>query len=75
MDKAAIESRSRGEPAVRARERAAEEEQAERRKARPGHGGKSRKVTGVRAGAEVRPDRKVAAKSKPKSKAKVETEG
>ena len=74
MDKAAMESRARGEPAVRARERAAEEEQAERRKARPGHGGKSRRVTGVKAGAEVRPDRKVAAKSKPKSKAKVESE-
>ena len=74
MDKAAMESRARGEPSVRARERAAEEEQAERRKARPGHGGKSRKVTGVKAGAEVRPDRKVAAKSKPKSKAKVESE-
>ena len=74
MDKAAMESRARGEPAVRARERAAEEEQAERRKARPGHGGKSRKVTGVKAGAEVRPDRKVAAKSKPKSKTKVESE-
>ena len=73
MDKAAIESRSRGEPAVRARERAAEEEQAERRDARPGHGGKSSRVTGVRAGAEVKPDRKVAAKSKPKPKAKVET--
>ena len=73
MDKAAIESRSRGEPAVRARERAAEEEQAERRNARPGHGGKSSRVTGVRAGAEVEPDRKVAAKSKPKPKAKVET--
>ena len=74
MDKAAMESRARGEPTVRARERAAEEEQAERRKARPGHGGKSRKVTGVKAGAEVLPDRKVAAKSKPKSKAKVESE-
>ena len=74
MDKGAMESRARGEPAVRARARAAEEEQAERRKARPGHGGKSRKVTGVKAGAEVRPDRKVAAKSKPKSKAKVESE-
>ena len=73
MDKAAIESRSRGEPAVRARERAAEEEQAERRNARPGHGGKSSRVTGVRAGADVEPDRKVAAKSKPKPKAKVET--
>ena len=73
MDKAAMESRSRGEPAVRARERAAEEEQAERRKARPGHGGKSRRVTGVKAGAEVKPDRKVAAKSKPKPKAKVKT--
>ena len=73
MDKAAIESRSRGEPAVRARERAAEEEQAERRNARPGHGGKSSRVTGVRARAEVEPDRKVAAKSKPKPKAKVET--
>ena len=73
MDKAAIESRSRGEPAVRARERAAEEEQAERRNARPGHGGKSSRVTGARAGAEVEPDRKVAAKSRPKPKAKVET--
>ena len=73
MDKAAIESRSRGEPAVRARERAAEEEQAERRNARPGHGGKSSRVTGVRAGAEVEPERKAAPKSKPKPKAKVET--
>ena len=74
MDKAAMESRSRGEPAVRARERAAEEEQAERRKARPGHGGKSRRVTGVKAGAEIQPDRKVAPKSKPKPKAKVQSE-
>ena len=74
MDKAAIESRSRGEPAVRARERAAEQEQAERRNSRPGHGGKSSRVTGVRAGAEVEPDRKVAAKSKPKAEAKVESE-
>ena len=73
MDKAAIESRSRGEPTVRARERAAEEEQAERRNARPGHGGRSSRVAGVRAGAEVEPDKKVAAKSKPKPKAKVET--
>ena len=75
MDKTAMESRSRGEPAVRARERAAEEEQAERRNAaRPGHGGKFRTVTGVGAGAEVQPDRKVAAKTKPKPKAKVESE-
>ena len=74
MDKAAMESRARGEPAVRGRERAAEEEQAERRKARPGHGGKSRKVTGVKVGAEIQPDRKVALKSKPKPKAKVQSE-
>ncbi len=71
--KAAMQSRSRGEPAVRARERAAEEEQAERRKARPGHGGKSRRVTGVKGGAEVRPERKAAPESKPKPKAKAET--
>ncbi len=74
MDKAAMESRSRGEPAVRARERAAEEDQAERRKARPGHGGKSRRVTGVKVGAEIQPDRKVAPKSEPKPKAKVQSE-
>jgi len=81
MDKAAMQSRSRGEPAVRARERAAEQEQAERRNAgRPGHGGK--KVGGGKAGAEVQPERKAAseskpkpkAKSKPKPKAKVESE-
>ena len=72
-DKAAMQSRSRGEPAVRARERAAEEEQAERRKARPGHGGRSRRVTGVKGEAEVRPARKAAPKSKPKPKAKAET--
>ena len=68
--KAAMESRSRGEPEVRARERAAEEEQAERRKARPGHGTKSRRVTEVKAKAEVRPERKAAAKAKPKPEAK-----
>jgi|TARA_B100000809_G_scaffold259416_1_gene304385 large subunit ribosomal protein L4 len=83
MDEAAMESRSRSEPAVRARERAAEEEQAERRKARPGHGGKSRKVLEVEVGAEILPERKVAsdakagakarAKAKPKAEAKPET--
>jgi large subunit ribosomal protein L4 len=81
MDEAAMESRSRGEPAVRARERAAEEEQAERRKARPGHGGKSRKVLEVEVGAEILPERKVAskagakarAKAKPKAETKPET--
>ena len=72
--KAAMESRSRGEPEVRARERAAEEEQAERRKARPGHGTKSRRVTEVKSKAEVQPERKAAAKAQPKSKAKVESE-
>ena len=72
--KAAMESRSRGEPAVRARERAAEEEQADRKKARPGHGKKSRRVTaGVKAEAAVQPERKAAPKSEPKTKAKVET--
>jgi len=74
MDKAAVESRSRGEPAVRVRERAAEEEQAERRKARPGHGGRSRRVRDVKLGAEIQPDRKVAPKSEPKPKAKVQSE-
>jgi len=79
-DKAAMESRSREEPAVRVRERAAEEEQAERRKARPGHGTKSRKVTEVKTGAEIDPERKVTleykpkAKAKPKTKAKAESE-
>lgn len=72
--KAAMESRSRGEPAVRVRERAAEEEQAARRKARPGHGGKSRRVTGVKTGAEIQPERKVTTKSKPKVKAQAKTE-
>ena len=72
-DKAAIESRSHDEPAVRVRERAAEEEQAERRKARPGHGTKSRKVTEVKAGAEIDPERKVTFESKPKAKAKPKT--
>ena len=70
--KGAMESRSRGEPEVRARERAAEEERAERRKARPGHGTKSRRVTEVKAKGEVQPERKAAAKAKPKSKAKAE---
>lgn len=70
MDEAAMESRSRGEPAVRARERAAEEEQAERRKARPGHGGKSRKVLEVEVGAEILPERKVASKAGAKARAK-----
>ena len=74
MDRAAMESRSRGEPAVRARERAAEEEQAERRNARPGHGGKSRRVTGMKAGAEIQPDRKVAPKPKPKPKAEAKSD-
>ena len=70
----AMESRSRGEPAVRARERAAEEEQAERRKARPGHGTKSRRVraTGVKAEAKAKPKAepkaKAAAKVEPKAK-------
>ena len=72
--RAAMESRSRGEPAVRARERAAEEAQAEGRKARVGHGTKSRSVTAVKAKAEVQPERKAAARAKPKSKAKVESE-
>jgi len=68
--KAAIESRSRGEPAVRATQKAAEEAQAERKKARPGHDQKSRRVTEVTVKAEVQPGRKVAAKAKPKSQAK-----
>jgi large subunit ribosomal protein L4 len=78
VDEAAMESRSRGEPAVRARERAAEEERAERRKARPGHGGKSRKVLEVEVGAEILPERKVASDAKAgataKSKAKPKAE-
>jgi large subunit ribosomal protein L4 len=45
--KDAIESRSRGEPAVRARERATEEARAERRNARLGRDQKSGKVTAV----------------------------
>lgn len=73
MDEAAMESRSRGEPTVRARERAATEEQAERRKARPGHGGKSRKVLEVEVGAEILPERKVASDAKAGAKAKAET--
>ena len=73
-DKAAMETRSHDEPAVRVRERAAEEEQAERRKARPGHGTKSRKVTDVKAGAEIDPERKVTIEAKPKTKAKAESE-
>jgi hypothetical protein len=70
--KAAMESRSRGEPAVRALERAAEEERAERRKARPGHGTKSRVVTAVKAAAPVQPEKKAATKPKAKAEAKVE---
>ena len=73
-NKAAVESRSRGEPTVRARETAAEEERAERRKARPGHGTKSRRVMEVKAKAEIQPERKAAAKAKPKAAAKVESE-
>ena len=72
--KAAMESRSRGEPAVRARERAAEEQQAERRKVRPGHGTKSRRVTEVKVTAEVRPERKATTKATPKAKAKAKSE-
>ena len=74
MDKAAVESRSRSEPAVRVRERAAEEERAERRKARPGHGGKSRRVREVNLGTEILPERKVASPSESKPKAKVTSE-
>ena len=63
---------------MRARERAAEEEQAERRKARPGHGGKPRKVLEVEVGAEILPERKVASDAKAgataKSKAKPKAE-
>ena len=70
MDKAAVESRSRGEPTVRVRERAAEEERAEKRKARPGHGTKSRRVRDVVLGAEILPDRKVATPSETKPKTK-----
>ena len=74
MDKAATESRSRGEPAVRARERAAEEEQAERRNARPGHGGKPSRVMGAKAEAAIQPERKAAAKPKAAPKTKSDTE-
>jgi hypothetical protein len=70
--KAAIESRSRGEPAVRATQRAAEEARAERRSQRTGHDQKSRRVTEVTLLAEVQPARKVAAKAKPQSQAKAE---
>jgi large subunit ribosomal protein L4 len=68
--KSGIESRSRGEPAVRETQRAAEEAQAERKKARPGHDQKSRRVTEVTAKAEVQPGRKVAVKAKSQAKAK-----
>ena len=67
--KAAIESRSRGEPVVRATQRAAEEAQAEQRKARPGHGKKSRRVTAVKAEVEAKPEWKAVPKSKPESQA------
>ena len=67
--KAAIESRSRGEPVVRATQRAAEEAQAERRSQRTGHDQKSRRVTEVKVKAEVQPARKVAGKSQTKAKA------
>ena len=70
--KAAIESRSRGVPAVRTAQKAAEEAQAERRNQRPGHDQKSKRVTGVKVKAEAQPARKVAAKAKPKSQAKAE---
>ena len=68
--KAAIESRSQGEPVVRATQKAVEEAQAERKKARPGHDQKSRRVTEVTAKAEVQPGRKVAVKAKSQAKAK-----
>ena len=67
--KAAIESRSRGEPVIRAAQRAAEEAQAEQRKARPGHGKKSRRVTAVKAEVEAKPEWKAVPKSKPESQA------
>jgi large subunit ribosomal protein L4 len=72
--KAAMESRSRGEPAVRGLERAAEEERAERRKARPGHGTKSRVVTDVETGAAVQPEKKAAAEPKAKAAPKAKAE-
>jgi large subunit ribosomal protein L4 len=68
--KEAIQSRSRGEPTVRARERAAQEEQSERKKARPGHGTKSRNVAAVKAVPTDKPDAK--AKAAPKAKASAE---
>jgi hypothetical protein len=71
---AAIESRSRGVPAVKAAQQAAEEAQAERRNLRPGRDQKSKRATGVKVKAEVQPGRKVAAKAKPKSQAKAKTE-
>ena len=65
-DQSALESRSRGEPVVRVRERAAEEEQAERRKARPNRDRKSRRVTGEEVEATTE---EAAPRAKPKSKA------
>jgi large subunit ribosomal protein L4 len=71
MHRAAMESLSRGEPVVRSRERAAEQEQAERKKARPLREKHSRRVTGVVAEAEAPITTKEApSKSKPKTKPK-----
>ena len=70
IHRSAMESRSRGEPLVRVKERAEEEEQAERRKARPHHDRQSRKVTGVAA--EVEAPAKKGASSKAKTTAKAE---
>ena len=64
--RAAMVTRARGEPEVRAHERAAEEERAERRKKRRGHGKKAAKVTSK---ARVTSKAKASAKTEAATKA------
>ena len=64
--RAAMVSRARGEPEVRAHERAAEEERAERRKNRRGHTKKAAKVTSK---AKASPKTETATKAAPAKKA------
>ena len=66
VHRAAMVTRARGEPEVRAHERAAEEERAERRKKRRGHGKKAAKVTSK---ARVTSKAKASAKTEAATKA------
>ena len=72
-DRAAMESRSKGEPVVRARERAAAEEQAERKKARPHRDGRVTTVPEVVAEAQAPAETEAKTEAKVEAKAPVAT--